>query len=164
MARSENELQVLNKLGIPSFRNMTKDMVIELVSNTERMDPQVGKTAMKQMPQVANAVMGAYGKIAKAANEAIKENGAMQKDCHATASRIIDAAEAIACDKDFTPIDRLEALKVMDKAAERENQSAEAARKSNEAIVSRVVCGVVIVAAILVSPIVNTRIQIPRAA
>ena len=48
-----SEQQVLRKLGIKDFRNMTKAKVIHLASMLDKMDPEVAKKALEQFPEFA---------------------------------------------------------------------------------------------------------------
>lgn len=48
-----SEQQVLRKLGIKDFRNLTKTKVIHLASMLDKMDPEVAKKALEQFPEFA---------------------------------------------------------------------------------------------------------------
>lgn len=57
MKRTLSEKKVLKKLGIPDFRHMTKDKVVEFASMLSRMDPEVAKKALEQFPEYAKNVL-----------------------------------------------------------------------------------------------------------
>ena len=45
-----SEKKALKKLGIPDFRHMTKDKLVQFVSMLPKMDPEVAKAAIGQFP------------------------------------------------------------------------------------------------------------------
>lgn len=53
MARMLSEQTVKKRLGITSFRELTKDKIINLASMIDKMDPEVTKKALEQFPQFA---------------------------------------------------------------------------------------------------------------
>lgn len=164
MTRSECEIQALDWLGIPSFRNVNKEMVVELFSRVGQMDPEVAKAALEQMLHITRSAAEVFGGAAETAKEAIESNSDMQKGCHETTARVISIAETIARSPDSSPEVRMEALKIIDMAAEREERSTEATLRSNERITSYIVKGAIVVTGILLAPVVGTRIRVPKAA
>lgn len=56
MSRPLNEEQVLKKLKIEDFRHLTKDQVVDLVKMQDKMDPEVFKAAISQIPQFSENV------------------------------------------------------------------------------------------------------------
>lgn len=50
MKRTLSEKRTLKKLGIPDFRHMTKDKIVEFVSMLPYMDREVAKKALEQFP------------------------------------------------------------------------------------------------------------------
>ena len=57
MKRLLSEQQVLKKLNIPSFRNLTKQKAIEFVSMIPEMDPEVAKRVLEQFPILADTIL-----------------------------------------------------------------------------------------------------------
>ena len=55
MPRTLTEQIVLKKLGIPDFRHMTKDKIVQFASVLPRMDPEVAKKALEQFPEFAKS-------------------------------------------------------------------------------------------------------------
>ena len=51
MKYSIDERKALKKLGIPDFRHMTKDKIVEFTSMIPQMDPEVAKAAIAQFPE-----------------------------------------------------------------------------------------------------------------
>lgn len=56
MNRTPAEQKVLKKLGIPSFRYLSKDNVMSLASELPHMDPEVAKKALEQFPNFSATV------------------------------------------------------------------------------------------------------------
>ena len=46
-----SEKRALKKLGIPDFRHMTKDKIVQFTSMIHKMDPEVAKAAIEQFPE-----------------------------------------------------------------------------------------------------------------
>lgn len=55
MGRTLAENKVLKKLGIPDFRHMTKDKIVEFATMIPKMDPEVAKKALEQFPEFTDA-------------------------------------------------------------------------------------------------------------
>ena len=53
MSKMLTETQVLKKLNIPDFRHLSKDNVMSFVSMIDKMDPEVAKKALEQLPDFA---------------------------------------------------------------------------------------------------------------
>ena len=51
MKYSITEKKALKKLGIPDFRHMTKDKVVQFTSMIHKIDPEVAKAAIEQFPE-----------------------------------------------------------------------------------------------------------------
>ena len=51
MNKRITEEQVLKTLGIPDFRHMTKEKIIQFISVLPYMDPEVAKKALEQFPE-----------------------------------------------------------------------------------------------------------------
>lgn len=54
MARTLTEQKVLKKLGIPDFRHMTKDKIVQFASVLPRMDPEVAKKHLNSFQSLQN--------------------------------------------------------------------------------------------------------------
>lgn len=57
MNKSLTEEKVLDALGIPDFRHMTKDKVVGFVSMLPQMDPEVARLALEQFPAFAETTL-----------------------------------------------------------------------------------------------------------
>lgn len=54
MSKTLTEQKVLRKLGIESFRYLTKDKVITMASMLDKMNPEVAIKAIEQFPEFSN--------------------------------------------------------------------------------------------------------------
>lgn len=57
MNKSLTEEKVLDALGVPDFRHMTKDKVVGFVSMLPQMDPEVTRLALEQFPAFAETTL-----------------------------------------------------------------------------------------------------------
>ena len=57
-ARLMSEKEVLQKLGIPDFRHLSKKTAVQFISSIPQMDPEVAKKALDQFPELANMALG----------------------------------------------------------------------------------------------------------
>lgn len=56
IARSLTEQKVLRKLGIEDFRHLTKEKVITMTSMLDKVDPEVAKKAIEQVPNFSDTM------------------------------------------------------------------------------------------------------------
>lgn len=56
MGKQLSEKQVLKKLGIDNFRQLSKANVMQFASTLSNMDPDVAKKALEQFPDFAKTV------------------------------------------------------------------------------------------------------------
>ena len=54
MSRQLSEKQVLEMLGIPDFRHLSKDRIMSFTSALPQMEPQVAIAALQQVPHFAD--------------------------------------------------------------------------------------------------------------
>ena len=93
MARTMSEQQVLKKLGIPDFRHMTKDKVVQFSSMLHRMDPEVAQKALDQFPhyrQLAKEMVGIYKDICESI---VKSNESSTKSFYDACSSILSTLQ-----------------------------------------------------------------------
>ena len=69
-ARLMSEKEVLQKLGIPDFRHLSKKTAVQFISSIPQMDPEVAKKALDQFPELANMALG----IAKEYKEGLQSS------------------------------------------------------------------------------------------
>src|SRR3954453_861935 len=60
MEHSESELALLRRMGVPSFRHVSKDLLVDLIDGLPTLDPEVALQVLAQVPHlttVASAVL-----------------------------------------------------------------------------------------------------------
>ena len=72
--------QVKEALGIESFRNLSKDKVIEFVSLIPNMDKEVAMAVINQFPSYAEMAGGMIGKLDEMCDTAMAQAGDSQKE------------------------------------------------------------------------------------
>ena len=88
MKRTLSEQKVLKKLGIPDFRHMTKDKVVQFASLLPKMDPEVAKLAFEQFPEFAKTVTEMVAYYKDIVNKAFDENNASVNSFYAMCDSI----------------------------------------------------------------------------
>lgn len=80
------EKQVLDQLGIPDFRHLSKDKVMTFFSMLPSMNPDVAQKAIEQFPIYADLVKEVVGDFMEIVNtvltENAKDNQAYYEGCH----------------------------------------------------------------------------------
>ena len=104
MANYMTETQVLEKLGIPDFRHITKDKIISFASMIQNMDPEVAKEAIKQFPNFANLALEVMRDYKTTVENLLESNKTVSGDCLTILNNIIEALKACA-DKDDISFD-----------------------------------------------------------
>lgn len=75
---TENEVK--KALAIDSFRNMTKDKIMEFVSAIPNMDKEVAIKIIEQFPTYTESANNMLAQLNTMCNNAMKENGESQKE------------------------------------------------------------------------------------
>ena len=85
MKYSLDEAKALKKLGIPDFRHMTKDKVVEFAFMLPKMDPEVAKAVLQQFPnfkELASELISEYkGTVDKALESNKQSQDSFYKTC-----------------------------------------------------------------------------------
>ena len=74
MSYSLSEQKVLDKLGISSFRELSKDNVVQCISMLPKMSPDVAKAAIAQFPAFAEAINSTIKNYKDIANDMLLKN------------------------------------------------------------------------------------------
>lgn len=85
---TENEVK--KALAIDSFRNMTKDKIMEFVSAIPNMDKDVAIKIIGQFPAYAESANNMLAQLNIMCNNAMKENGESQKEAIEAYKKILD--------------------------------------------------------------------------
>lgn len=73
-SRTLSEEEVKRKLKIDDFRHLSKDKVIKFASYLDRMDPEVAKAALAQVPEFALTVRAAIENSQKVVSKGLESN------------------------------------------------------------------------------------------
>ena len=128
MSRTLTEKKVLKKLGIPDFRHLTKDKVVQFMSMLPRMDPEVAKKALEQYPEMAKSVVGIATDFKETLEKGMNDNAESVKAFYETCNSIIDSLKQDLADDEITReereriYDRMVILAQMIQAKDTENK------------------------------------------
>lgn len=90
MSRTLTEQKVLKKLGIPDFRHMTKDKIIQFATCLPKMDPEVAKKALEQFPEFAKSATEIVSYYKDVVEKSFDENNTSLFSFYASCDAIID--------------------------------------------------------------------------
>ena len=86
-----SEKEVLNKLHIDNFRQVTKDKVIALASMLDRMDPEVAQKALEQFPDFSKSITSIISDYKDVIKEGFVSNNESMKACYETCNTILES-------------------------------------------------------------------------
>ena len=113
MSEYMTEKEVLNKLNIENFRQVTKDKVIALASMLDKMDPEVAKKALEQFPDFSRTMRSLVSDYKEIISEAIDTNRDSVKSCYASCNTILEILKAELENENLDYIQRKEILELM---------------------------------------------------
>ena len=93
MKKELSENQVLKKLKIQDFQQMSKEKVIEFASMLPRMDPEVSKKALEQFPEFAKLTSGIMTEFQKVSVKAFESNDNSMEAYNSVCQTIIESLE-----------------------------------------------------------------------
>lgn len=94
MKYSLDEAKALKKLGIPDFRHMTKDKVVEFASMLPKMNPEVAKAVLQQFPNFKELASELISEYKSAVDKAMESNEQSQDSFYKTCDSIINALQS----------------------------------------------------------------------
>lgn len=83
------ELEVLKKLGIDNFRQLSKDKVMEFASCLDKMDPEVAMKALEQFPEFSKTMLEISKEYKEFATKALTSNDDSVKNVYAGMMSVI---------------------------------------------------------------------------
>lgn len=122
MSRTLTEQKVLKKLGIPDFRHMTKDKIVQFASALPRMDPEVAKAALEQFPEFAKSATEIVSYYKDVVYKGFGENTASVNSFYAMCDSIKDILNEQLQDENLTFEEK---LVIIDKIMELAEMTAE---------------------------------------
>lgn len=75
MSYNKNEKEVLKKLNVNSFRELSKDKILDFMSMLPEMDPEVAKKALEQFPDFVSCSTKVLKEYKEAALKAMESGG-----------------------------------------------------------------------------------------
>lgn len=114
---TENEVK--EALAIESFRNMTKDKIMEFVSAIPNMDKEVAIKIIEQFPAYTEYANNMLAQLNTMCNNAMKENGESQKEVIRAYTKILDDLGEILKKETITAEERAHITEQMITVADR---------------------------------------------
>lgn len=102
MGRTLAEQKVLKKLGIPDFRHMTKDKIVDFATMLPRMDPEVAKKALEQFPEFTAAAKEIVSYYKEIILKGFDENSESVDSFYLTCDAIIETLKQQLLNEDLT--------------------------------------------------------------
>ncbi|MER2174028.1 MAG: hypothetical protein ABS911_05065 [Carnobacterium sp.] len=93
MSSQLTEHQVLQKLGIPDFRHMTKDKVVSFASMIQNMDPKVAKRALEQFPELTKIITEIVKNYREILEKTVDANSESNMSFYNSCDKVINALD-----------------------------------------------------------------------
>jgi hypothetical protein len=100
--RLSSELAVLDHLGIPDFRHLSKDTFFRFLETLPDTDPAVALELLGQVPELAAFARGALADATENFNAVLESQSTSQQMAHAVHMKRLEILEA-ELDKELTP-------------------------------------------------------------
>ena len=113
------ENDVKKALAIDSFRNISKDKIMEFVSAIPNMDKEVAIKIIEQFPSYAESANNMIAQLNTLCSNAMKENGESQKEVIGTYKKILDDLGELLKKDTNTAEERAQITKQMIEVADR---------------------------------------------
>ena len=114
---TENEVK--EALDIDSFRNMSKDKIMEFVSAIPNMDKDVAIKIIDQFPAYTESANNMLAQLNAMCNNAMKENGESQKEAIEAYKKILDDLGELLKKDTITAEERMQITEQMITVADR---------------------------------------------
>lgn len=114
---TENEVK--ETLDIDSFRNMSKDKIMEFVSAIPNMDKDVAIKIIEQFPAYTESANNMLAQLNAMCNNAMKENGESQKEAIEAYKKILDDLGELLKKDTITAEERMQITEQMITVADR---------------------------------------------
>ena len=114
---TENEVK--KALAIDSFRNISKDKIMEFVSAIPNMDKEVAIKIIEQFPSYAESANNMIAQLNTMCSNAMKENGESQKEVIEAYKKILDDLGELLKKDAITAEERTQITKQMIDIADR---------------------------------------------
>lgn len=115
---SETELK--ERLGIESWRNLSKDKFIDFVSELPNMSKEVAMKVVEQFPNFKELALGTFDQVQQQATEAVKANWKSQKKVHKAFEQYRGILSKELDRENLSPEDRFTVLRLLKEAIDTE--------------------------------------------
>lgn len=115
-----NEDELKERLGISSWRNLSKDRLISFVSDLPNMDKEVALAAIAQFPDFKHLVLDAFGEVRDQATEGMRFNWKSQKRVHQAFEQYREILSKELDREELAPEDRFAILQMLKEAIDSE--------------------------------------------
>ena len=95
MSEMLTEGQVLEKLHIPDFSQLSKANMMPFVSLLPDMDPEVAKKALEQYPDFASNALNVMQEYKGILEKALEDNSEDSKACYAAYNQVMESLKKI---------------------------------------------------------------------
>lgn len=123
-----NEADLLEELGLESWRNLSKDKFVQFLAMMPEMDKEVALKVISQFPEFAKFARVALEDATKAFESALSSNERSQASVHEIHLERLAILKA-ELDKDLTPDERMRVLddirEVSEKSADKDTENKE---------------------------------------
>lgn len=143
MNRSWDEQKVLNKLGIEDFRHADKNTLIEFVSKIDKIDPEVAKKLIQQIPEFASLAKESVNSLTETFNKLIDSDDNMSHKVVESYNLILKALDDILSKDDLLFEEKREVIDRMETICDKIRQADIDHKKANLAKGALVVGGVI---------------------
>lgn len=160
MSKQLSEKQVLKKLGIDNFRQLSKANVMQFASTLSDMDPEVAKKALEQFPDFAKTTKEVVTEQFETIKKALDSGDESMREVAKTYQMMLEALQKELDKETLTVEERREILdrmsEVIDKHAKKDSEHKAFLMKIARITGTCAVAAIAIVASVLGG---NTNIQ-----
>ncbi len=96
------EQEVLQELGIPDFRYLTKDKVITMASMLDKMEPDVAKKVLEQFPQYSSTIKEILFEYQKSLDKVSESNKTSVQSYYNSCHSIIETLQKLLDKEDLS--------------------------------------------------------------
>lgn len=107
MSKTLTEQQVLDSLGVPDFRHVTKDKIMAFATMLPNMDKEVAIKAIEQFPAFSQSVTSLVTSLRDVMNSSINSNDESMRSVIATDNKIIDSLLKMLEKDNLSPEERM---------------------------------------------------------
>lgn len=119
MSKILTEQQVKDALQIDSFRNLSKEKIIEFASLIPNMDKDVAISIINQFPAYAESSRKLLEQFKNVCDKALENNKDSQKDAIMAYKKILDDLGEVLKKEEVTPLERSRIIEQMLEVADR---------------------------------------------